>query len=117
MTTFSICAVAIFCLLVLSFLRKSLLSPRYAASWLLLAIFLLSVALLPSVYVWLSRTTFGFLNTMNFIFICLFIFVLLYSLALTIHFIRVSDQVQILISTVAILENDLKAAGQNKIED
>lgn len=107
MTTFAVVSVAAFCLFILSYLRRSVLPPRYVASWLLLGLFLLTVALLPEAYVWLSHATFGFADTTNFIFICLILFLLVYNLVLTLHFIRVSDQVQILISKVAIMESDL----------
>jgi hypothetical protein len=101
-----------FCAAVLRCVRQNSLRPAYAVLWLSLAAFLLSVALLEPFYKWLATSVIGIVDARHVIYIAVIGFLLVYTLYLTATVSRMSNQIQHLISAVAILETRLRPAEE-----
>ncbi|MCX6158496.1 MAG: DUF2304 domain-containing protein [Ignavibacteriae bacterium] len=104
---FSLIVGLIFFLFILYIIRKRKLSPSYSVLWLLLALYLISIPLFQGVYVYFSRTVFGFYAE-NIIYITVIGFLLIYVLFLSSKVVRLNDQTKELISFTAILEKRIR---------
>ena len=97
----------IFFLFIIYTLRKKRLSSSYSIIWLILSIFLISIPIFESFYIYISRSLFG-IYTENIIYIILIGYLSVNILYLTVKVVRLNDQVKELISFTAILENKLQ---------
>ena len=93
-----------FLLFILRNVRRSQLPPRYAGMWITYAAFLMAVVVVPDFFQFVSRTAFGFNSATNFVYILVIGILSLFIFLLTLHVVRISDRLQILISRVAIAE-------------
>ncbi len=93
--------------IVLRCIRQNAFRPLYAALWLGLSCFLLSVALLEPLYKTLATSVVGITDARHVIYIAVIGFLLIYCLYLTVMVSRMSNQIRQLISQVAILEDKL----------
>jgi hypothetical protein len=96
------------------FIRKNSLRPSFAVLWLLVSLFLLSIPLLEPFYKWISTSVIGIVDARHIIYIFLICFLLIYVFYLTIRISKMSDQIQESITSLSILEHDIK---ENKDED
>ena len=95
---------------VLRYVKRNALRPRYAVLWLGMSLFLLSLAALEPFYKWLATSVLGIQDARHIIYIVLIGFLLIYNLYLTAMVSRMSNQIQHLISSLAILESKVTAA-------
>ena len=102
----------VFFVVVLRSVKRNIFRPSYAVLWLGMSLFLLSIALLEPLYKWIATSVLGILDARHIIYIALIGFLLVYVFFLTSMVTRMSNQIQQLISTVAILE--AKLAGRSK---
>jgi hypothetical protein len=98
----------IFTLVIIGSIRKSTIRPSSALLWAAISIFLLSIPVLEPFYKWISNAIFGVEDARHVIYLFIIAFLLVYLFYLTIKTSRISDQVQGLISHMAILENTIK---------
>ncbi|HOJ16177.1 MAG TPA: DUF2304 domain-containing protein [Bacteroidales bacterium] len=109
----------IFFIMVLSQIKKRSLRPSYSFLWFMVSLFLISISVFEPFYRFISRKIIGISDTKHIIYIGLIGFLLVYVFYLTIKVHQISDQVQELISTVAIQQNELEslsASNDNKKE-
>jgi hypothetical protein len=97
----------VFFVVVLRSVKRNIFRPSYAVLWLGMSLFLLSIALLEPLYKWIATSVLGILDARHIIYIALIGFLLVYVFFLTSMVTRMSNQVQQLISAVAILEAKL----------
>jgi hypothetical protein len=95
---------------VLRYVKRNALRPRYAVLWLGMSLFLLSLAALEPFYKWIATSVLGIQDARHIIYIVLIGFLLIYNLYLTAMVSRMSNQIQHLISNLAILESKVTAA-------
>ena len=109
----------IFFIMVLSQIKKRSLRPSYSFLWFMVSLFLISISVFEPFYRFISRKIIGISDTRHIIYIGLIGFLLVYVFYLTIKVHQISDQVQELISTVAIQQNiieSLSASNNDKNE-
>ncbi|MBN1274299.1 MAG: DUF2304 domain-containing protein [Candidatus Aminicenantes bacterium] len=106
----------VFLLLVLRLIKKNHMRPAYAVLWVFVALFLISIPFLEFFYVWLAYSVIGIIDARNIIYIGLIGFLLCYIFYLSIRISRMSDQIQTLVSFLAILENKLRKSQKDKLE-
>lgn len=102
----------VFSLVVIRNVRRNVFRPTYAVLWIAISLFLLSVALFEPAYKWLATSVIGINDARHIIYITLIGFLLVYVFYLTAMVSRMSNQIQQLLSTLAILECKL-AKGDN----
>ena len=90
---------------VLRCVRQNTFRPLHAVLWLSLSFFLLSIAILEPFYKWLATSVLGINDARHVIYIAVIGFLLIYNLYLTAMVSRMSNQIQHLISNLAILES------------
>jgi len=98
---------------VLRYVKQNSLRPRYAVLWLGMSLFLLSLAALEPFHKWLATSVLGILDARHIIYIFLIGFLLIYNLYLTTMVSRMSNQIQHLISNLAILQDKVTVAHSN----
>jgi hypothetical protein len=103
----------IFFIMVLSQIKKRSLRPSYSFLWFMVSLFLISISVFEPFYRFISRRIIGISDTRHIIYIGLIGFLLVYVFYLTIKVHQISDQVQQLISTVAIQQNKLDLLSNN----
>lgn len=91
-------------LLVLRMLKKEKLHPSFAALWIGISAFLLSMPLLGGLYRWLAHHILGVTGGDHVVYISLIGFLIMYVFYLTGKICRMIDQITKLIATVAMLE-------------
>ena len=94
----------LFFAVVLRSVKQNTFRPRCAVLWLGMSLFLLSVPALEPLYKWFATSVLGIQDARHIIYIALVGFLLIYSLYLTAMVSRISNQIQHLISSLAILE-------------
>jgi len=95
----------IFLLVVFRNVRRNVFRPAYAVMWIAMSVFLLSVSALEPVYKWLATSVLGIEDARHIIYIALIGFLLVHLFYLTAMASRMSNQIQQLISSLAILAN------------
>ena len=98
----------IYMLVILTTIKKNNLRPSYAFLWFIMAGFLISISLFEPLYQWISYSIIGIKDARHLIYIVLIGFLLVYTYFLTTKINSINDQVQQLISFVAILEKKLR---------
>jgi hypothetical protein len=94
----------LFFAVVLRSVKQNTFRPRCAVLWLGMSLFLLSVPALEPLYKWFATSVLGIQDARHIIYIALIGFLLIYNLYLTAMVSRISNQIQHLISSLAILE-------------
>ncbi len=95
----------IFLLIVFRNVRRNVFRPAYAAMWIAMSVFLLSISLLEPFYKWLATSGLGIEDARHIIYITLIGFLLIHLFYLTATVSQMSNQIRQLISEVAILQN------------
>ena len=95
----------VFLLVVFRNVRRNVFRPAYAIMWIGMSLFLLSISLLEPVYKWLATSVLGIQDARHVIYIALIVFLLMHLFYLTAMVSRMSNQIQQLISQMAVLEN------------
>ena len=99
---------------VLRSLKRNFMRPTYAFLWIILSLFLLSISILEPLYKWIAIYVIGIMDARHIIYVSLIGFLLVYVFHLTGKISQMSDQIQILISNTAILEQELKEKLEHK---
>ena len=99
---------AVFVYFVARSIQKNTMRPAYAVLWSLVAVFLVSVPVFEPFYQWLAGSVIGIVDARHVIYIVLIGFLLVYLFYLTQKISRMSDQIQILLSQLAIVEDELR---------
>ena len=94
---------------VLRCMRQATFRPRYSAMWLTMSFFLLSIALFEPFYKWIATSALSIIDARHIIYIGLIGFLLVYNLYLTALTSRMANQIQHLISTVALLQDKARS--------
>lgn len=98
----------IFFLFVFRSAKKNNFRPSYSLLWLMISLFLISIPIFESFYIWIAYSVIKINDARNLIYIVLIGFLLIYVFYLTIRFTKMADQIQELISFTAILEKEFK---------
>jgi hypothetical protein len=93
-----------FLTLILRQIRRTRISPAAATLWLCVALFLLSVSVFEGVYKWFALHIIGITDARHVIYVAIIGFLMTYVFYLTSVITAMNDQVQNLISCLAILE-------------
>ncbi len=99
----------IFVLIIMKYSKNNLIRPAYTLLWLIIAMFLISIPVLETVYQYIAHVIFGLSDATNIIYIGIILFLLAYQFYITVKINKLSDQVQILISHTAIIEKEIKS--------
>jgi hypothetical protein len=97
----------VFLVVVLRQVRQNKFRPFPSVLWVVVSLFLLSVAALEPFYKWLADSVVGIADARHIIYIGVFGFLLSYNLYLTVLASRMSNQIRHLISSLAILNERL----------
>ena len=101
---------------VIKSVRKHSLHPSYAVLWILMGLFLASIAVLEGFYAFLARSVFGLYGGDHLIYITLITFLLVYCFYLTTRLCQMADRVSKLISFTAVLESEVRKLKAGKDE-
>lgn len=101
---FAFLAGVILLALIFRLLKNERLHPSFAALWIGMAAFMLSISLFGEMYRWLAHSVLGVSGGDHVIYISCIAFLLMYVFYLTGKMCRMIDQITKLISTVAMLE-------------
>ena len=93
---------------VLRSIQRNTMRPAYAVLWTGISLFLVSVSVLEPLYQWLAGSVIGIVDARHVIYIVLIGFLLVYVFYLTQKLSRMSDQLQVLLSQLAIVEDELR---------
>lgn len=93
---------------VLRSIQRNTMRPAYAVLWTGMALFLVSVSLLEPFYQWLAGSVIGIVDARHVIYIVLIGFLMVYVFYLTQKISKMSDQIQILLSQLAIVEDEMR---------
>jgi hypothetical protein len=96
---------------VLRSIQRNSMRPSYAVLWTMISVFLVSVSLLEPFYRWLAGSVIGIVDARHVIYIVLIGFLLVYVFYLTQKISRLSDQIQAMLSHLAILEDEQRRAA------
>ena len=97
-----------FFLFVLRSIRSNSMRPSYAVLWTSISLFLVSISVLEPFYQWIAGSVIGIVDARHVIYIVLIGFLLVYVFYLTQKISRMGDQIQVLLSQVAIVEDELR---------
>jgi hypothetical protein len=98
----------VFFILPLIFLKRNSLHPSYAVLWLGVSLFLLTIPVLGSFYQFLAKSILGVSGGDHVIYIGMIGFLLGYVFYLTSKICQMSDRISKLISSIAILEHEVR---------
>jgi hypothetical protein len=93
---------------VLRSIQRNSMRPSYAVLWTGISLFLVSISVLEPLYRWLARSVIGIVDARHVIYIGLIGFLLVYVFYLTQKLSRMGDQIQVLLSQLAIVEYELR---------
>jgi hypothetical protein len=91
---------------VLRSIQRNTMRPAYAVLWTGISVFLLSISVMEPLYQWFAKSAIGIVDARHVIYIVLIGFLLVYVFYLTQKISRMADQIQVLLSQVAILEDE-----------
>ncbi len=98
---------AAFFFFVLRSIQRNTMRPAYAVLWTSIALFLVSISLLEPFYQWLAGSVIGIVDARHVVYIVLIGFLMVYVFYLTQKISKMSDQIQVLLSQLAIVEEEL----------
>lgn len=104
----------VFFAFILSFVKKNAMRSGYVVLWLAVCSFLLSIPVFENAYRWIAYSVVGIVDARHIIYIALISFLLVYSFYVTLKISQMSDQIQELISSLAILENQVRSQKKNE---
>jgi hypothetical protein len=93
---------------VLRSIQRNSMRPAYAVLWMGIGIFLVSVSVLEPLYQWLAGSVIGIVDARHVIYIVLIGFLMVYVFYLTQKLSRLSDQLQVILAQLAILEDEVR---------
>jgi len=93
---------------VLRSIQRNSMRPAYAVLWTMIALFLVSISVLEPFYQWIAGSVIGIVDARHVVYIVLIGFLMVYVFYLTQKLSRMSDQIQILLSQLAIVEDELR---------
>ncbi len=93
---------------VLRSIQRNTMRPAYAVLWTMMALFLVSVSVLEPFYRWIAGSVIGIVDARHVIYIALIGFLMVYVFYLTQKISRMSDQIQVLLSQLAIVEEEVR---------
>jgi hypothetical protein len=93
---------------VLRSIRGNSMRPSYAVLWTAVSLFLVSVSVLEPFYRWIAGSVIGIVDARHVIYIGLIGFLLVYVFYLTQKISRMGDQIQVLLSQLAIVEDEVR---------
>ncbi|MGZ3653830.1 MAG: DUF2304 domain-containing protein [Bdellovibrionota bacterium] len=96
---------------ILRSIRGNLMRPSYAVLWTGISLFLVSVSVLEPFYHWIAGSVIGIVDARHVIYIVLIGFLLVYVFYLTQKISRMGDQIQVLLSQLAIVEDEVRRKG------
>lgn len=99
---------------VLSFVKRNAMRSGYVVLWFTVCFFLISIPLFDNVYRWIAYSVVGIIDARHIIYIALISFLLIYSFYVTLKISQMSDQIQELISSLAILENQVNSNSNSQ---
>lgn len=102
----------IFLIFVLINLRKKILNPSYSFFWFFLSLFLISIPFLEPMYKWLATEVVGIKDARHIIYIGIIGILLVHVFYLTGKVSILSDRVQELISSLAVIDDEKKDDGK-----
>lgn len=102
-----------FFLFILRSIQRNTLHPSYAVFWFLIALFMVSVPVLEGFYQWLAGSVIGIVDARHVIYIVLIGFLMVYVFYLTLKLSRLANQVQVLLSQLAIVESEQSEISKN----
>lgn len=82
--------------------------PSYAVLWTGISLFLVSISVFEPVYQWIAGSVIGIVDARHVIYIVLIGFLLVYVFYLTQKISKMSDQIQVLLSQLAIVEDEIR---------
>ncbi len=91
--------------------KKRSFYPSFSVLWLGVALFLVSIPVFEPIYQWIAYSVIGIIDARHLIYIVLIGFLLVYVFYLSDRLSRMSDQIQCLISEVAILRRRIEEDG------
>jgi hypothetical protein len=94
----------LFFAVVIAVIKRRAIKPAYAVLWIAVSLFLMSVPVLESFYVWFTYSVLGIIDARHTIYIGLIGFLLVYVLYLTMKVSRMDDRIQQVISHLAVFE-------------
>ncbi len=98
----------IFLMFILINLRKKILNPSYSFFWFFLSLFLISIPFLEPVYKWIASELIGIKDARHIIYIGIIGILLINVFYLTSKISVLSDRIQELISSLSVIEEDVK---------
>jgi len=101
------CVGLLFFYFVIRSIRRNNMPPAYAVLWIGISVFLLSVSVLEPLYRWVANSVIGIVDARHVIYIVLIGFLLIYVFHLTQTISSMADRIQMLVSQLAIVENEL----------
>jgi hypothetical protein len=93
---------------VLRSIRGNAMRPSYAVLWTGISLFLVSISVFEPVYQWIAGSVIGIVDARHVIYIVLIGFLLVYVFYLTQKISKMSDQIQVLLSQLAIVEDEIR---------
>jgi hypothetical protein len=99
------------------FIKKKSFNPSYSVMWILVSLFLISIPIFQNVYQYVSHDLLGLDDARHIIYIALIGFLLIFNFYITTKLTKMSDQVQILITNSAILENKIEKLKEGANND
>lgn len=103
----------IFLIIFISLLRRRNVKPFYSTLWLLVSLFMISLVVFEKLYKWIA-TTLGITDASFLVIVGIISFLLVYVLHLSVKISQMSDRIQELISSNAILEHKLRTIEKEK---
>lgn len=97
----------VFLSMIVRYIRKNSFKPAFSVLWILVSLFLISIPLLEPFYKWFSYSVIGIIDARHIIYISLIGFLLVIVFYLSSKITQMSDQIQNLISYMAILEGKI----------
>lgn len=97
---------------VMNALKHGKIKASYAFLWLLMCAYFMTIPMSSSLYKWISLNVVGMEEPNHFIYVVVMVFLLVYIFHLTTKITQLKDQVQALITHLAILRKDFDE--QNK---
>lgn len=92
---------------VIAVIKRRAIKPAYAVLWIGVSVFLMSVPILESFYVWITYSVLGIIDARHTIYIGLIGFLLVYVFYLTTKVSRMDDRLQQMISFMAVFERSV----------
>lgn len=88
--------------------QRNAMRPAYAVLWIMMGLFLVSISVAEPLYQWLAFSVIGIADARHVVYAALIGFLMVYVFYLTQKISKMGDLLQVLLSQVAILEDELQ---------